>query len=94
MSKSNKFMLAVTKVKMLRSAELSGCKDVKEMVLLLIDYFDEREEIVLITVQDTCLAKEVQTDKLPLPLIILCCKSTFYWCFFYIMLGFCFWEQY
>ncbi|XP_075884647.1 uncharacterized protein LOC142889856 [Nelusetta ayraudi] len=79
MSKNKKFLLAATKVKMLRGAELSGCsEDVKEMVLLLMAYFDEREEIMLSNVEDTCLAREVQTDKLPLtPTIIVCGQSCF-----------------
>ncbi|KAK0133477.1 hypothetical protein N1851_031001 [Merluccius polli] len=59
---------------MLRGAELTGCsKDVKEMVLLLMAYFEEREEMMLFNVEDTCLAGEVQMDKLPLtPTIIVC----------------------
>lgn len=82
MSKNKKFLLAATKVKMLRGAELSGCsEDVKEMVLLLMAYFDEREEMMLSNVEDTCLAREVQTDKLPLtPTIIVCGKLTFDQC--------------
>lgn len=87
MSKSNKFLLAATKVKMLRGAELSGCsEDVKEMVLLLMAYFEEREEMMLSNVEDTCLAREVQTDKLPLtPTIIVCGKLTFDWCGIFFM---------
>ncbi|XP_029902266.1 uncharacterized protein LOC115355549 [Myripristis murdjan] len=79
MTKSKKFLQAATKVKMLRGAERSGCsEDVKEMVLLLLAYFDEREEMMLSNVEDTCLAGEVQTDKLPLtPTIIVCGQSCF-----------------
>lgn len=86
-TKSKKFLQAATKVKMLRGAERSGCsEDVKEMVLLLLAYFDEREEMMLSNVEDTCLAGEVQTDKLPLtPTIIVCGKVTFCCCFsFYV----------
>lgn len=84
MSKNKKFLKAATKVKMLRGAELSGCsEDVKEMVLLLMLYFDEREEMMISNVEDTCLAGEVQMDKLPLtPSIVVCGKFTFCWCLF------------
>lgn len=76
---SKKFLLAATKVKMLRGDECSGCsEDVKEMILLLMAYFDDREEMMLSNVEDTCLAREVQTDKLPLtPRIIVCSKHGF-----------------
>ncbi|XP_078025284.1 uncharacterized protein LOC144463762 [Epinephelus lanceolatus] len=79
MSKNKKFLQAATRVKMLRGAELSGCsEDVKEMVLLLMVYFEEREEMMLSNVEDTCLAGEVQMDKLPLtPTIIVCGRSCF-----------------
>ncbi|XP_049437718.1 uncharacterized protein LOC125892035 [Epinephelus fuscoguttatus] len=74
MSKNKKFLQAATRVKMLRGAELSGCsEDVKEMVLLLMAYFEEREEMMLSNVEDTCLAGEIQMDKLPVtPTIIVC----------------------
>lgn len=79
MSKNKKFLQAAMRVKMLRGAELSGCsEDVKEMLLLLLAYFGERDEMMLYTVEDTCLAGEVQMDKLPLtPTIIVCGKLTF-----------------
>lgn len=88
MSKNKKFLQAATRVKMLRGAELSGCsEDVKEMVLLLMAYFEEREEMMLSNVEDTCLAREVQMDKLPLtPTIIVCGKLTFCWSFFFLCL--------
>ena len=48
MSKNKKFLQAATRVKMLSGAELSGCsEDVKEMLLLLLAYFDERDEMML-----------------------------------------------
>lgn len=79
---SKKFMLAATKVKMLRGVECSGCsEDVNEMILLLMAYFDEREERMLSNVEDTCRVREVQTDKLLLtPTIIVCGKHGFDWC--------------
>ncbi|XP_029967545.1 uncharacterized protein LOC115402957 isoform X2 [Salarias fasciatus] len=77
--KSKKFLQAAMKVKMLRGAELSGCsEDVKEMVLLLMAYFDESEENMLANVEDSCLAGQVQIDKLPLsPTIVVCGQSCF-----------------
>ncbi|XP_071315412.1 uncharacterized protein [Trachinotus anak] len=65
MSKNKKFLQAVTRVKMLRGAELSGCSE-------------DRDEMMLYTVEDTCLAGEVQMDKLPLtPTITVCGQSCF-----------------
>ena len=75
MSKNNKILQAAMRVKILRGAELSGCSE-DEMLLLV--HFNERDEMMLYTVEDTCLAGEVQMDKLPLtPTIIVCGKLTF-----------------
>lgn len=50
-------------------------------------YLDEREEMMLSYVEDTCLAREVQTDKLPLtPTIIVCGKLDFNWCVSFLCL--------
>ena len=84
MSRSKKFLQAATRVKILRGAELSGCsEDVKEMVLLLMAYFEEKEEMMISNVEDTCLAGEVHVNELPLtPTIIVCGKLTFCWSVF------------
>ncbi|XP_071319292.1 uncharacterized protein [Trachinotus anak] len=58
---------------------------VKEMVLLLLSYFDEKEEAMFCYVEDTCLAGEVQMDQVHLtPTIVVCGKLTFLsWSFFH-----------
>eukprot|EP00064_Thunnus_orientalis_P012200 superscaffoldBa00001843_g12234 len=46
--------------------ELSGCsEDVKEMVLLLLSYFDKKEDAMFCYVEDTCLAGEDNPAILP-----------------------------
>ncbi|KAM9771408.1 uncharacterized protein ACBT44_004307 isoform 2-T2 [Syngnathus typhle] len=69
---------SLTKLKMMRG-ELNGCsEDVKEMVLLLLSYFDEKEDAMFYHVEDTCLAVEVQMDQIPLtPTIVVCGRSCF-----------------
>lgn len=43
--------------------ELSGCsEDIKEMVLLLLSYLDEKEDVMFCYVEDACLVGEVQMD--------------------------------
>lgn len=71
-NRKKKFLQAVTKCKMMRG-ELSGCsEDVKEIVLLLLSYFDEKEDSMFSYVDDTCLAGEVQLDQVQLtPTIIV-----------------------
>ncbi|KAK1901608.1 50S ribosomal protein L5 [Dissostichus eleginoides] len=60
---SKRLLQALTKFKVMRG-ELSGCsEDVKDMVLLLLSYFDEKEDTMFCYVEDTCLAGEVQMDK-------------------------------
>ncbi|CAL8263409.1 unnamed protein product [Merluccius merluccius] len=56
----------------------SGCSDdVKEMFLLLLSYFYEKEESMFFHVEDTCLAEEVQLEHVPLtPAVIVCEKGT------------------
>lgn len=70
--KSSKFQQAMTKVKGMRG-ELSGCsEDINEMALLLLSYFDEKEEAMFSYVDGTCLAREVQLDQVPLtPTIVV-----------------------
>ncbi|XP_041857249.1 uncharacterized protein LOC121650031 isoform X2 [Melanotaenia boesemani] len=76
--KSKKFLQALTQLKVKRG-ELSGCsEDIKEMVLLLLYYFDEKEEAMFCFVEDTCLAGEVQMNQVPLtPTIVVCGRSCF-----------------
>ncbi|KAL6456303.1 hypothetical protein MHYP_G00348460 [Metynnis hypsauchen] len=60
--------------------ELSGCsEDVKEMVLLLLSYFNEKEDVMFSYMEDTCLAGEVQIaqDQLT-PTIVVCGRSCYF----------------
>lgn len=76
--RNNKFRQALLKVKVMRG-ELEGCsEDIKEMVLLLLAYFDEKEDTMFCYVEDTCLAEEVQMGQVPVtPTIVICGKFTF-----------------
>ncbi|XP_047197689.1 uncharacterized protein LOC124852616 [Hippoglossus stenolepis] len=78
LNKNKKFLQAVTKSKVMRG-ELSGCsEDVKEMLLLLLSYFDEKQDSMLCHVEDTCLAEEVQMDQVHLtPTIVVCGRSCY-----------------
>ncbi|KAM9770937.1 uncharacterized protein LOC133168493 [Syngnathus typhle] len=58
---------------------LDGCsQDLVKMVLLLLAHFGEKEENLLQYVEETCLAQEVQIEKLPAtPCIIVCGSCCF-----------------
>ena len=73
--KSKRVLQAFTKLEIL-SGQLEGCsEDVKDMVLLLLSYFNEKEENLFHYVEQTCLAKEVQMESLPVtPCIVVCGK--------------------
>ncbi|XP_072572022.1 uncharacterized protein [Paramormyrops kingsleyae] len=77
-SKNKKFLQAVTKCKVMKE-QLSGCsEDVKEMLLLLLSYFNEKEDAMFCYVEDTCLAEEVLMDKVNLtPTLVVCGASCF-----------------
>ncbi|KAK7939880.1 hypothetical protein WMY93_003206 [Mugilogobius chulae] len=50
----------------------------KNMVLLLLSYFDEKEESMFFYVEDTCLPEEVQLEQVPLtPAVIVCGQSCY-----------------
>ena len=76
--KCKRVLVAVTKLEILRG-QLKGCsEDVKDMVLLLLAYFDEKEENLFHYIDETCLAREVQLESLPVtPCIIVCGKLIF-----------------
>ncbi|KAI3358661.1 hypothetical protein L3Q82_014720, partial [Scortum barcoo] len=71
--KSKKILQTYARLQRMRGQQ-SGCSDdVKEMILLLLSYFDEKEESMFFYVEDTCLAEEVQLEQVPLtPTIIVC----------------------
>ncbi|KAI3369519.1 hypothetical protein L3Q82_007729 [Scortum barcoo] len=63
-NKSKKILQTYARLKDAGTA--SGCSDdVKEMILLLLSYFDEKEESMFFYVEDTCLAEEVQLEQVP-----------------------------
>ncbi|KAI3369489.1 hypothetical protein L3Q82_007704 [Scortum barcoo] len=72
-NKSKKILQTYARLQRMRGQQ-SGCSDdVKEMILLLLSYFDEKEESMFFYVEDTCLAEEVQLEQVPLtPTIIVC----------------------
>ncbi|XP_019110214.2 uncharacterized protein LOC109137138 [Larimichthys crocea] len=68
----------VTKLKFQRG-QLEGCSDdIKDMVLLLLSYFNEKEESLFHYVEETSLADEVQVECLPVtPCVIVCGTSCY-----------------
>ncbi|XP_015799130.2 uncharacterized protein [Nothobranchius furzeri] len=78
-NKNKRFFQAQTKLKMIRGELDGSSEDVKEMVLLLLHYFDEKEEAMFFYVEDTCLAEEVQMENVPMtPTVIVCGRSCYY----------------
>ncbi|XP_066516661.1 uncharacterized protein [Hoplias malabaricus] len=71
--KKKQVMQTVIKLKFLRG-QLEGCsEDVKDMVLLLLSYFEEKEETLLHYVEGTCLPQDVLPESLLVtPCIIIC----------------------
>ncbi|KAL1268602.1 hypothetical protein QQF64_033965 [Cirrhinus molitorella] len=57
--------MSVTKLQVLRG-QRNGCsEDVTDMILLLLSYFDEKEELLLHYVEETSLAKDAELENLP-----------------------------
>ncbi|XP_034542051.1 uncharacterized protein LOC117815324 isoform X1 [Notolabrus celidotus] len=77
-SKSKKFLQNYARLQRMRGQQ-SGCSDdVIQMLLLLLSYFDEKEESMFFHVEDTCLAEEVQLEQVPLtPAVIVCGQSCY-----------------
>ncbi|TDH05722.1 hypothetical protein EPR50_G00125360 [Perca flavescens] len=77
-NKSKKFLQNYARLQRMRGPQ-SGCSDdVIEMLLLLLSYFDEKEESMFFHVEDTCLAEEVQLEQVPLtPTVIVCGQSCY-----------------
>lgn len=76
-NKTKRFYQAATKLQLLRGEHTGSSEDVTEMVLLLLAYFDEKEDVIFHYVEDTCLAGEVDMDRVPLtPTIVVCGKLT------------------
>ncbi|XP_056599279.1 uncharacterized protein LOC130417623 isoform X1 [Triplophysa dalaica] len=77
-NKNKRVLQAVAKLQVLRG-QRNGCsEDVKDMILLLLSYFDEKEEVLLRYVEETSLAKDVELGNLPVtPCIIVCGPSCY-----------------
>lgn len=77
-NKSKTFLQNYARLQRMRGLQ-SGCSDdVIEMTLLLLSYFDEKEESMFFHVEDTCLAEEVQLEQVPLtPTVIVCGQSCY-----------------
>ena len=74
--KSKKFLQLVTNLQVLRGRKEGCSEDLKDMLLLLLCYFDEKEENLFHYVEETCLPKEVHVESLPVtPCIIVCGKT-------------------
>ncbi|XP_017544542.2 uncharacterized protein LOC108415995 [Pygocentrus nattereri] len=76
--KNKKFLQTYARLQRMRGQQ-SGCsEDVKEMVLLLFSYFDEKEESIFFYVDETSLAEDVQLEQVSLtPAIIVCGQSCY-----------------
>ncbi|MEQ2300401.1 hypothetical protein AMECASPLE_025047 [Ameca splendens] len=73
---NKRFFQAQPKLKMIRG-ELDGySEDVK--VILLLCYFNEKEEAMFLYVDNTCLAEEVQMGNVSLTPTIICGQACFY----------------
>ena len=72
-NKRKRFYRAATKLQLMRGEHAGSSEDVTEMVLLLLNYFDEKEEVMFCYVEDTCLAWEWDMDQVPLTLTIVVC---------------------
>ncbi|XP_076581875.1 uncharacterized protein LOC143317885 [Chaetodon auriga] len=76
-NKSKRFYQAATKLQIMMG-EQAVSTQVTEMVLLLLAYFDKRDDVMFHYVEDTCLAGEVVMDRVPLtPTIVVCGQSCF-----------------
>ncbi|XP_041960351.1 uncharacterized protein LOC121718957 [Alosa sapidissima] len=76
--KKSKFLPAFMKFQLIRGELTGRSEDVKEIVLLLLSYFDEREDAMFCYVEDSCLAGELQMKQVPLtPTIVVCGQNCF-----------------
>ncbi|XP_073728883.1 uncharacterized protein [Misgurnus anguillicaudatus] len=71
--KTKRVLETAIKLKFLRGPLEGSSGDIKDMVLLILSYFNEKEEHLFHYVEETCLANEVQVEGLPVtPCIIVC----------------------
>ena len=73
--KKKQVMQAVEKLEVIRGQLEGYSEDIKDMVLLLLAYVSEKEEMMFHYVEQSCLAEDVEEDMLPVtPCIIVCGK--------------------
>ncbi|XP_057183314.1 uncharacterized protein LOC130549994 [Triplophysa rosa] len=69
---------AAAKLEVMRG-QIEGCsEDFKDMVLLLLAYFDDKEEMMFHYVEECCSVEDVELDKLPATPCIIVCGSSCY----------------
>ncbi len=84
-NKRKKFLQNYARLQRMRGLQ-SGCSDdVIEMILLLLSYFDEKEESLFFHVEDTCLAEEVQLEQVPLTHVVIVCGKSVSYLFFLLL---------
>ncbi|XP_051997600.1 uncharacterized protein LOC127654442 [Xyrauchen texanus] len=77
-NKNKKLCQATAKLEFIRGEHTGSSADVIEMVLLLLAYFDEKEEVMFCYVDETCLAEDVEFAEVALtPTIVVCGQSSF-----------------
>ncbi|XP_077072877.1 uncharacterized protein LOC143723893 [Siphateles boraxobius] len=65
-NKTKRFYQAAMKLQLLWGEHTGSSEDLTEMGLLLLAYFDEKEDVMFHYVEDTRLAGEVNMDRVPL----------------------------
>nr|XP_055065064.1 uncharacterized protein LOC129447378 isoform X4 [Misgurnus anguillicaudatus]XP_055065065.1 uncharacterized protein LOC129447378 isoform X4 [Misgurnus anguillicaudatus] len=76
--RKKRVLQAAAKLEVMRG-QIEGCsEDIKDLVLLLLAYFDEKEEMMFHYVEESCLVEDVQLDKLPATPCIVVCGSSCY----------------
>lgn len=89
--KNKKFLQTYARLQRMRGPQ-SGCSDdVIEMLLLLLSYFDEKEESMFFHIEDACLAEEVELEKVPLTPTVVVCGKCFIplFCFYFSVYRIC-----
>ncbi|XP_062399830.1 uncharacterized protein LOC134089403 [Sardina pilchardus] len=76
--KSKRVFETATKLKFQRGPLEGSSDDIKDMVFLLLSYFNEKEGNLFYYIEETCLANEVLVENLPVtPCIIVCGTSCY-----------------
>ncbi|KAG5285699.1 hypothetical protein AALO_G00006390 [Alosa alosa] len=77
-NKNRKLCQVTAKLEFIRGEHTGSSADVIKMVMLLLAYFEEKEEVMFCYVDETCLAEEVEFAEVALtPTIVVCGRSCF-----------------